>query len=791
MGNRKRIALILSYAEYDKTTNYKEILSVIDTSPAINAEGLKLISRLKETTFCTYFDACKLFLPASFNVKLKTRYRVNEEQFEAIKALLSDEDTAELQAIRKTGKTHDDNVKYLISQKLIFPEEYIDTPKVKTEKIVSLTEKYLTGELKYAFTNDKTRKAVEFLKNSPDITDKELIRLFDISSASLKTLSKRGVVETTAVKAAARRSVDISGVKASKSDKAGMAGKTGVLSTPHKSYFNPLTLNSEQLQAAEGILSLIGSGKPSASLLFGVTGSGKTAVFTDLIVKVINSGKNVILLVPEIALTPQLIKRFTEIFGNAICCLHSGLSVSRRAEELSVIRAGGCKLLIGTRSAIFAPIDNIGLIIIDEEQERTYISEMSPRYDAREVAKIRTVYHNAALVLASATPSVESFYYAKIGRYNLFTLKERYAKAVLPEVNIVDIASDGFYNDSQNLSCTLVSEINDNLTRHEQTILLLNRRGFNTVVTCRSCKQTIMCPHCSVALTYHKSEGKLRCHWCGYTRDEAKVCPSCGSEYLKFIGSGTEKIEEEIAQLFPSARLLRLDADTVSGGNVKNSYDEKFAAFERQDYDILLGTQMIAKGLDFPNVTLIGVISVDGALYAGDYRSYERTFALLTQVAGRGGRGDKPGRAVIQSFNPNHYILRLAAMQNYPEFFAEEIGNRKLLLYPPFCDLCVVEFTGSADEKTAAAASAFAKLLKTAAAVQINSTHEKIPLIVLGPARCIRERIKNKFRYKLVIKCKSNGTFRKILSETYARSFTERVFDRITVIVSMNGDASL
>ncbi|MDR0986996.1 MAG: primosomal protein N' [Ruminococcus sp.] len=770
-GNRKRIALILSYGDYDKNVIYKEISGVIDDVPAISAEGLMLINRLKETTFCTYFDACKLFLPASFNVKLKTRYKVNAERFEALHSLMSDDDIKAVLQVEKTGNYSGDNLKYLLSENIIYPEEYI-TKKEKTEKIVRLTDEYREGRLKYAFTNDKTRKTVEHLGNSPDITDKELINLFGITSASLRTLQKRGVIDMLT----AAKGLLVAG------------SVTGSVAGAVSNFDNPLRLSEEQRTAADGILSLIRNGKPSASLLFGVTGSGKTAVFTELIVKVLSSGKTAILLVPEIALTPQLIKRFTEIFGNAVSCLHSGLSVSRRGEEYARIRAGHCKLLIGTRSAVFAPIENIGLIIIDEEQERTFVSEMSPRYDAKEIAKMRCVYHNAALVLASATPSVESYHFAKIGRYNLFTLKKRFAEAVLPEVNIVDVAADGYYNDSQNLSCTLVSEINDNLARKEQTILLLNRRGFNTIITCRSCKQTIMCPNCSVALTYHKSAGKLRCHWCGYVREEATVCPSCGSEYLNFIGTGTEKIESEIAELFPSARVLRLDADTIGS---RGNYEELFKAYSRGDYDILLGTQMVAKGLDFPNVTLVGVISVDSALYAGDYRSYERTFSLLTQVAGRGGRGGKPGRAVIQTFNPHHYILKLAASQNFPDFFGEEIGNRKLLLYPPFCDLYVVEFTGSDDGKTAAAAAAFASLIRAAVNDKIKLTKEKIPLILLGPSKCIRERINNKFRYKLIIKCKSNGAFRSLLSDTYKKTFTERVFDRITVSIASNGDASM
>jgi primosomal protein N' (replication factor Y) len=391
-------------------------------------------------------------------------------------------------------------------------------------------------------------------------------------------------------------------------------------------------------------------------------------------------------------------------------------------------------------------------------------------------------------VLASATPSVESYCYALSGRYNLFTLPERYADALLPDVSVIDIGADGYYGDSENLTCSLVEEINRNLESGEQSILLLNRRGFNTVVTCRTCKQTIMCPHCSAALTYHKAEGKMRCHWCGFTAREVSVCPNCKSEYLKYIGSGTQKIESEIAKLFPSARVLRMDADTISS---RSDYEAKFTAFEKGEYDILLGTQMIAKGLNFPNVTLVGVISADSALYAGDYRGYERTFSLLTQVSGRSGRGVKPGRCLIQTFMPDHYILTLAAAQDYPAFYNEEIGNRKLLLYPPFCDILTIEFTGTDDNRTGAAAKLFWEKFSETARLRSETAKVKIPLHILGPAKCIRERINNKYRHKLLIKCRFNDDIREVLSEVYSNSFTEREFNHITVSISRNGDTGL
>jgi primosomal protein N' (replication factor Y) len=829
IGNRKRIGLILRFTDKsphicDNPTSgerepavhdtapqslrepiVKPISEVIDEFPVVSEEGIKIIEWLVRTTFCTYFDACKLFLPAGMSVKLNTRFAVNEEVFESRKALLSDSDLSLIDQIRSFGKVknsaknsahNSDNdtvsadLKALVAQDLIYPEEYLTKPGgKKTENIVSLTEEYASGSLKYAFTGDKPRRTVEFLKNSPPVSDKELIKLFGISAASLKTLQKRHIIDIypTAITDTRTKTSDMNSDINSDYDSDEYSDDCVYDPFADPTNFT-YTLSPAQTRAANGIKALMRDGKPSASLLFGVTGSGKTLVFTELIRHTLAMGKNAVLLVPEIALTPQLVRRFTETFGDAVACLHSGLSVTKRASEQARIRAGRVRLVIGTRSAVFAPLEHIGIIIIDEEQEQSFNSEQSPRYDTKEVAKFRCVYHNAALVLASATPSVESYYYAKTGRYHLFTMPERYADAALPDVSVIDIAADGYYGDSENFTCTLTEEITRTLERREQIILLLNRRGFNTVVTCRTCKQTVMCPHCSVALTYHRVENRLRCHWCGFAAQAVDACPNCKSPYLKFIGSGTQKIENEAEKLFPKARILRMDADTITS---RNAYEEKFAAFERGEYDLLLGTQMIAKGLDFPNVTLVGVISADSALYAGDYRSYERTFSLLTQVSGRSGRSGKPGKAIIQTFMPEHYILNIAAVSDYPAFFAEEIGNRKLLLYPPFCDILTIELTGTDDTKTAASGKHFAESFRTAAEKLQNSEHKKIPLQILGPAKCRRERINNKYRHKLLIKCRFNADIQTILSSVYDTTFTDRVYSGITVTVSRNGDTGL
>jgi primosomal protein N' (replication factor Y) len=555
-----------------------------------------------------------------------------------------------------------------------------------------------------------------------------------------------------------------------------------VKSTPDTSEF---ILNSEQQAAFLGINTLIKSGKPSASLLYGVTGSGKTAVFIKLIEETINEGKSVILLVPEIALTPQMTSRFTQIFGERVSVLHSGFTRSQRAKEFYRIKSGGADIIIGTRSAVFAPAVNIGLIILDEEAEHTYISESTPRYSAREVAKKRCVINRAALLLASATPSIESFYFAETGRYNLFTLSNRYSKddtLPLPEVEIVDIYRDSYYADSTIFSEKLVTAIYDNIKNREQTILLLNRRGFNTTAVCRSCKSAVLCPNCSIPLTFHREGSKLLCHYCGHTESKTETCPKCGGG-ISLIGTGTQKIEEELKKFFGEARILRMDADTITD---RDSYERGFTAFGNGEYDIMVGTQMVAKGLDFPNVTLSAVISADAALYNGDFRSFERTFSLLTQVMGRSGRGGRPGRAIIQTAMPDHYIMGLAAAQDYTGFYLEEIEARKLVLFPPFCDLCKITFISNEKKLSENAAKHFAESLRDVMRETEKSEKVDFPLRILGPAPETIEKINNKYRYGLLLKTRFTASFRKIISKLYALTYTKKEYAKTVVTIDFN-----
>ena len=490
------------------------------------------------------------------------------------------------------------------------------------------------------------------------------------------------------------------------------------------------------------------------------------------------------MLIPEISLTPQTLNRFRRLFGETVAVLHSGLSLSMRSNEYKRVKSGQCRIVVGTRSAVFAPLDNIGLIIMDEEGERTYKSESSPRYHAKDAAAQRCLYHNAVLLTASATPSIESYYSAQKGRTKLFVMPERYSadsneKAAMPKAEIIDMTGSG-----RVLSEELVSGINDNLRKGEQSILLLNRRGYHTFITCSECKEPVSCPNCSIPLTYHKINNRLICHYCGYSQDYTDRCPKCGSSKLRLTGMGTQRLEDELAEFFPSAKILRMDADTTYS---RYAYDKRFTAFGNGEYDIMVGTQMIAKGLDFPNVTLVGVLNADKSLYSGDFRSYERTFSLITQVVGRSGRGNSRGRAIIQTYAPDHYVINLAAQQNYTAFYEQEIAMRRALIYPPFCDICAVGFSGEDDGKTSSAADAFAEKI----AERIKELPEKMPVRVLGPSKCVFEKINGKFRYRIIIKCRNNASFRSFISGIRTDTAKLPEFRGISVYIDMNGDISL
>ena len=502
-----------------------------------------------------------------------------------------------------------------------------------------------------------------------------------------------------------------------------------------------------------------------------------------VIARCLELGKRALVLVPEISLTPQMILRLKRQFGRRVAVQHSALNHTERLLQWQMIQDGGADIVVGTRSAIFSPLENIGLIIVDEEQEHTYRSESAPRYSAHEVARQRAAENGALLLLASATPSTESFYAARNGRTQLVRLTQRYGGNPLPTVQIVDMRAELASGNPREISLALEDAIRRNLEAKKQTILLLNRRGYQTMAQCEDCREVLKCPKCSVPMVYHKSAHKLLCHYCGSQMDPPPtVCPTCGGK-LQYRGFGTQKAEEELAKLFPEARVLRMDQDSTAA---KDAHEKLLAKFANHEYDIMVGTQMVAKGLDFEDVTLVGVLGIDSLLFAQGFRAYENVFSLITQVVGRSGRAKDPGFAIIQTTDPDNPVLNLAAAQDYDAFFVQEIAYRKLGLYPPFCGLCVIGFAGPKEIEVARAAARFSALLGQQAAKQPD-----LPLRVLGPTPGSIEKINDSYRYKLTVKCRNDRRFRDLVRSTLDCYEQEKLPSKATVVVDLHSDGDI
>ena len=580
-----------------------------------------------------------------------------------------------------------------------------------------------------------------------------------ISRAVLDNLCAKGVLECSKV----NKSIDL------------------YSSIPLKN--EPILLTEEQQAAYDALLPGLEDAAPHSALLYGVTGSGKTLVFLKLIEHCLQMGRRALVLVPEISLTPQMILRLKSQFGKRVAVQHSALNHTERLLQWQMIQDGGADIVVGTRSAIFSPLENIGLVIIDEEQEHTYRSESAPRYSAHEVARQRAAENGALLLLASATPSTESYYAAQHGRTQLVRLTKRYGGNPLPKVQIVDMRAELASGNPREISLAMEDAIRHNLEAGKQTILLLNRRGYQTVAQCEDCREVLKCQKCSVPMVYHKSAHKLLCHYCGSQLDPPPArCPTCGGK-LQYRGFGTQKAEEELAKLFPEARILRMDQDTTAA---KDAHEKLLAKFARHEYDIMVGTQMVAKGLDFEDVTLVGVLGIDSLLFAQGFRAYETVFSLVTQVVGRSGRAKDPGFAIIQTTDPDNPVLNLAAAQDYDAFFEQEIAYRKLGLYPPFCGLCVVGFAGPKESEVARASARFAALLGRQAAKQPD-----LPLRVLGPTPGSIEKINDSYRYKLTVKCRNDRRFRDLIRETLTLYEQEKLPGKATVVVDLHSDGDI
>lgn len=763
-GNKKRVGLVFAVRQAAQGERLKPICAAADSERVISPELLQLCVWLRENTFCTYFDAFRAILPPGLGYSLKTRYRLEssfcgeltEDESRVISALRAAPDRAAFDAETAAAQQRfGARVIAALVEKGALGEDSELKRRVGDETVQMLRALPQAEGVKLT---PKQRQVLRFVEEAESASVREACYACTVTPAVIKRLVEKGLLEqyenivfrTETAEEAQESPADI--------------------------IFSP-----KQQEVYDGLEALMDAPEPKCALLRGVTGSGKTSVFIKLIEHALSQGKTAVMLVPEISLTPQMVGRFRRLFGGNVAVMHSSLSLGERADEYRRIREGRARIVIGTRSAVFAPVSNLGIIVIDEEGEGTYKSENAPRYHARDVAKQRCFAHGAFLLLASATPSIESCYFAKKGRYSLFELDERYNNAVLPDVYMVDMREEAANGNVSAFSAPLVRELEANLERGEQSILLLNRRGYHTSVRCAACGKPLECPNCSLPLTYHKVNGSIICHYCGYIREMDRVCPECGARFFSMKGTGTQRIEDEISALFPTARVLRMDADTTS---TKNAFETKFRAFAEGEYDIIVGTQMIAKGLDFPNVTLVGVLKTDNSLYAGDFRAYERTFSLITQVVGRSGRGGKRGRALIQTFSPDHYVLNLAARQDYPAFYEQEIALREAMLYPPFCDIIVVGFSSLTDKPCENAARLFADMLLRAAA----EAGGDIPLRVLGPAPYTIGRLNGRFRYRLMIKCRNSRRLRALMEQTLKRAYTNKAFTNVSFFADMNGD---
>lgn len=774
-SKKRRQGFVFALSDTVPDIKLKPILSVEDSSPLLTDEMIKLASWLSERTFCTLFEAAKALLPSGLCLQVVENYRVPYEFMHELPEDLSEE---ELQVMRylqkKDGYVSSDKINKalgFVSEKRTAEQLYekglliknIDTNRRVNDAVVKtvyLNEEFFEdGSLPFEPTA-KQASVIDLLRKIGSGTSREVAYYTGVSSSVIENLYKKGVVGYDDVE---------------------------VYRTPEKMRETPrdnsaIVLTTMQNRAYEKLRSMCDGEKAAAALLFGVTGSGKTKVYMKLIDSVAEKGDGIIVLVPEISLTPQLMSMFYARYGEKVAVMHSGLSLGERVDEWKRIRRGEANIVIGTRSAAFAPVKNLSAIIIDEEQENTYKSEMTPRYHARDVAKFRCAYNNALLVLASATPSVETYANALSGRYELIELTERYSKSGLPSVMTVDISQKANMNGFQTVSKDLADEIRANIENGQQTILLINRRGFNTFVACTKCKSVMMCPNCSISMTYHSANDRLMCHYCGYSEPVRTSCPDCGEQTVRFSGFGTQKVEQELNVLFPEAKILRMDADTTTA---KNSHEKSFKKFSDGEYDIMVGTQMVAKGLDFPNVTLVGVISVDQQLYNDDYKSTERTFDLLTQVVGRSGRGEKSGRAVIQTLAPENAVIELAAEQNYRAFYDTEIMIRKGMIYPPYCDICVVTFVGASEVAVRNGSREFFRMFREKLAHKFSN--EKV--VVLGPVAPKVAKISNNYRERLIIKCKNSASFRKLMSECLKEFSTVRLYSKITAFADINPES--
>ena len=764
-GNARRQGVVVSVDLSADVSGLKEIVDILDEKPVLNAEMLSLCSFFKERFFCPYYDAVKAVLPAGINYRLSVVYSVHHDlgdrfydlpdEWRRIVAIIrSKNNSVEKESLlNELGYTDTKTLDAMVGDGILsMNDSAFRKIGDKTIKMLRLNDDF--ESLSHgAKLSQKQQSVIDLLSSVGCASTKEICYYTGVTSSVTDTLVKKGLLVS-------------------------YDDEVFRIPSAPDSVKKDIVLTEEQKKAFDELFSLYKSEKAEVSLLYGITGSGKTSVFFKLIEEAVSDGKDVIVMVPEIALTPQMISVFKANFGDKVAVFHSALSLGERLDEYKRVQRGLAKIAIGTRSAIFAPFNDLGLIIMDEEQEHTYKSESKPRFHARDLALFRAKYNNALLLLSSATPSVETYYHAKRGDYHISTLDKRYGNATLPDVIVADMNEEQAIGNTSSFSNLLLQGIEDNLDKGKQSILLLNRRGYNSFVTCNSCREPITCPNCSISLTYHSANNRLMCHYCGYSVPYTSECPACHSHNMRLSGTGTQRAEVEIAEIFPNARILRMDTDTTVS---RYSHEKNLTAFANGEYDILIGTQMVAKGLDFPNVTLVGVLNADRMLYLDDYRSYENTFSLLTQVVGRSGRGNEKGRAVIQTYTPENPIIHLAADQNYDAFYNGEIELRKAMLYPPFVTMCLVGFVSDNARKTSSAAMDFTEMMTSL----LRAEYSDIPLRMLGPSPMAVFKVSNKYRYKLILKCRNDARFREMLSRMLIDFASKREYSDVTVYADM------
>ncbi len=768
-------------------------------------------------------------IPADMNVYVGSRvfvpFRSNEKLVEAVVVKIKEKSDYEIKPIAKVQKQEgidDSQIKIakwmskryfcnvadcikLMLQPGTTTKKVEDRVKEKTINLITLAKEIedVQKDLDDGIVkSEKQRNVIEFIINNGNATMQDIELFTDASPAIVKTLIKNGYLESNSQKVERNPFIhkqDIKTVNLKLTDEQQFAFDK-IMQDQEENNKVESKLNSEIIECDEKNNSNKESNYNSSSenelnknlkninninnkiqlneyLIYGITGSGKTEIYLQLIEKMLSNNKSSIMLVPEISLTPQTVNRFIERFGEEqIAVLHSKLSIGERYDQWNKIKSGKAKIIIGARSAIFAPAVDLGIIIIDEEHDESYQSEMTPRYDAKEVAEHIAKQKNIPLVLGSATPDMKTFYRANQGEIQLLTLTKRANQSILPKVEIIDLREELASGNKNMISRKLYEEINKNLEMKKQTILFLNRRGFSTFVMCRDCGYTVKCKRCNITMTYHKNENKLKCHYCGYEQDVITECPECHSNNVKYFGAGTQKLEDEVKELFPTASTIRMDVDTVTK---KNSHEEILTKFRNENIDILIGTQMVVKGHHFPNVTLVGVIAADGSLNIGDFRANERTFQTLTQVAGRAGRGEDVGRVIIQTYNPDNYAIEYSKSQDYNLFYNTEIEIRKALKYPPFCDIIVIDMSAKSINELRNISKKLHEYLKQ------RVINEKFGLLLYSPVPSPIDKIKDRIRWRMIIKCKYDDRVNNLLTDMMSE-YSKMKVDTARVTVEVN-----